>query len=44
MADWTTGITGVDVAAHHARHEDGGADEGSVTGLSGLLAKEELDA
>ena len=46
MADWTEGLTGVDVAAHHARHEDGSADEVSVTGLSGLLADDQhvLDA
>ena len=44
--DWSTGQTGVDVAAHKARHQDGGADEISVTGLSGLLADDQhvLDA
>ena len=43
---WSTGQTGVDVAAHKARHQDGGADEISVTGLSGLLADDQhvLDA
>jgi len=38
---FTTGQTGVDAAAHHARHEDSGADEISVTGLSGLLADDQ---
>jgi hypothetical protein len=31
-------VDGVDVAAHSARHENGGADEISVAGLSGALA------
>jgi hypothetical protein len=31
-------VDGVDVADHSARHENGGADEISVEGLSGLLA------
>jgi len=31
-------VDGVDVDAHHARHENGGADELSVAGLSGVLA------
>lgn len=31
-------VDGVDVSAHAARHENGGADEISVAGLSGLLA------
>ena len=31
-------VDGVDVSGHAARHENGGADEISVTGLSGLLA------
>lgn len=35
---WTTGQTGVDVAAHKTRHQDGGADEISLTGLSGMPA------
>ena len=43
---WSTGQTGVDIAAHKARHQDGGADEIAVTGLSGLLADDQhvLDA
>lgn len=32
---WTKDLTGVDVADHSARHEDGGADEISLTGLAG---------
>lgn len=35
---WTESLTGVDPAAHHARHEDGGADELSIEGLSGTSA------
>lgn len=31
-------VDGVDVSAHKTRHENGGADEIDVTGLSGLLA------
>lgn len=44
--NWSTGQIGVDVADHSARHENGGADEVSVTGLSGLLADDQhvLDA
>jgi len=34
-------IDGVDVDAHHSRHEFGGADEISVAGLSGLLAADQ---
>ena len=43
---WTTGQTGVDIAAHKTRHQDAGADEIAVTGLSGLLADDQhvLDA
>ena len=43
---WSTGQTGVDIAAHKARHQDAGADEISVTALSGLLADDQhvLDA
>jgi len=43
---WTTGLTGVDIAAHKTRHQDGGADEVNVVGLSGLLADDQhvLDA
>jgi len=39
-------VDGVDVSDHHARHENGGADEISVAGLSGLLADDQhvLDA
>uniref|UniRef100_A0A6M3KD25 Uncharacterized protein n=1 Tax=viral metagenome TaxID=1070528 RepID=A0A6M3KD25_9ZZZZ len=38
---WSTGQVGVDVANHSERHEDGGADEIEVTGLSGLLADDQ---
>lgn len=43
---WTTGQTGVDISDHNTRHENGGADEISVVGLSGLLADDQhvLDA
>ena len=33
--DFTTGQTGVDIAAHKTRHEDTGADEISIKGLTG---------
>uniref|UniRef100_A0A6M3XXK7 Uncharacterized protein n=1 Tax=viral metagenome TaxID=1070528 RepID=A0A6M3XXK7_9ZZZZ len=44
--DFTTGQTGVDLASHASRHQDGGADEIAVTALSGLLADDQhvLDA
>lgn len=38
---WDTTVTGVDPANHKTRHQDGGADEVSVTGLSGLLADDQ---
>ena len=45
---WTTGQTGVDIAAHNTRHQDGGADEIDLTGLSGapadVVAKALFDA
>lgn len=34
-------VDGVDVSAHAVRHENGGADEISVAGLSGLLADDQ---
>ena len=37
-------VDGVDVADHSARHEDGGADEINVTGLSGELADPQKSA
>jgi len=44
--NFTTGITGYSLDDHSTRHENGGADEVSVTGLSGLLADDQhvLDA
>lgn len=44
--NWTPGATAVDVSAHKARHQDGGADEINLTGLSGLLVDDQhvLDA
>lgn len=36
--DLSVTVGGIDVADHSARHENGGADEISVAGLSGLLA------
>ena len=45
---WTRDLTGVDIAAHASRHQDGGADEISLTGLSGepadVVAKSLFDA
>ena len=45
-ATFTNPATVIALADHHARHEDGGADEVSVTALSGLLADDQhvLDA
>jgi len=37
-------VDGVDVSDHHARHENGGADEISVAGLSGVLADAQTPA
>jgi len=39
--DFTTGITAIKLGDHHTRHENGGDDEISVTGLSGLLADDQ---
>ena len=46
MNKWTPGATGVDPSTHKTRHQDAGADEISVVGLSGLLADDQhvLDA
>lgn len=35
---WNGQGNGVDAANHHTRHEDGGADEISLAGLSGVAA------
>jgi len=42
----TGGVASSTFTAHKTRHQDGGADEISVTGLSGLLADDQhvLDA
>ena len=37
-------VDGVDVSTHASRHQDGGADEISVAGLSGLLATAQTPA
>ena len=44
--DWTPGQTAITIADHNTRHENAGADEISVAGLSGLLADDQhvLDA
>jgi len=39
--DFTTGVSPIKLGDHHARHENGGDDEISVTGLSGLLADDQ---
>ena len=43
---WSVDGTPADPSAHKTRHQDGGADEIAVTGLSGLLADDQhvLDA
>jgi len=43
---WTEVVDPVKLDAHKTRHQDGGTDEVSVTGLSGLLADDQhvLDA
>lgn len=46
MANWHPKPAPIELDNHHARHENGGADEVEVTGLSGLLADDQhvLDA
>ena len=46
MTEWGTPPNQVKLEAHKTRHENAGADEISVTGLSGLLADDQhvLDA
>ena len=41
MTDWGTLPTKIILEAHKTRHQDAGADEVSVTGLSGLLADDQ---
>jgi len=41
MAGWTKDLTAANPNDHSARHEDGGTDEISVAGLSGLLADDQ---
>jgi hypothetical protein len=41
MTDWPAVPSPILLEAHKARHQDGGADEISVTGLSGLLADDQ---
>ena len=43
---WTEDVTPILLETHASRHQNGGADEVSVTGLSGLLADDQhvLDA
>ncbi len=38
---WTTGATAADPSDHNTRHENGGADEISIAGLSGLAADDQ---
>lgn len=38
---WTPAATAADPSDHNTRHENGGADEIAVTGLSGLLADDQ---
>ena len=46
MTDWGTPTGTGTLEAHKTQHQDGGADEIAVTGLSGLLADDQhvLDA
>jgi len=46
MGSWPEPPEIINPDAHHIRHQDGGADEIEVTGLSGLLADDQhvLDA
>jgi len=41
MTDWGKPPSEIKLEAHKARHQDGGADEIEVTGLSGLLADDQ---
>jgi len=41
MSVWGTPPPEIKLEAHKTRHENGGADEISVTGLSGLLADDQ---
>jgi len=41
ITTWTKDIDAIELDDHSARHEDGGADEINVEGLSGLLADDQ---